>query len=144
MFFLLIRISVLTTVFRPIRLALLAVLTMSLLDLAAGFVWLGAGSAASPQDVRSFADAITLHDAASDGNRGALRPAIQALRHLRREDPWNAETAAYMGSAYAIAFRDGWFGPSRLFDFARAVHHLNAALSFAPDSFEVRRVRASV
>ena len=67
-----------------------------------------------------------------------------ALRRLQREDPWDAETAVYLDNAYAIAFHNGWFGPSRLIDVARAVHHLNAALEFAPDSFEVRMVRASV
>ena len=132
------------TIVRPIRLALTAVLVVCLLDLAASFVWLGAGSAAPPQGVRSIEDAIRLHDTASDGDAGALRPAIRALRRLRRKDPWDAEAAVYLGSAYAIAVRYGWTGPSRLFNVARAVHHLNAALEFAPDSFEVRMVRASV
>ena len=128
----------------PIRLALCAFLVLSLLDLAVGFVRLGAGGAAPPQDVHSFADAISLHDAASDGDKSALRPAIMALRRLRRKDPWDAEAAVYLGSAYAIAFHDGWFGPSRIVDVARSVHNLNAALEFAPDNYEVRMVRASV
>lgn len=132
------------TTTRSIRLALLAVLTVSLLDLAAGFVWLGMGSAAAPKDVRRFEDIIALHDEARDGDKSALRPAIKALRRMQREDPWNAEPAAYLGSAYAIAARDGGVGPSRLFNVARAMHHLNAALKFATDSFEVRMVRASV
>ena len=129
---------------RRIRLALLASLALSLLDVAAGFVWLGAGRAAAPQDVQSLKSALELHDAADDGDKSALRPAIMALRRLRREDPWNAEAAVYLGSAYAIAVRDGWLGPSRLVSVARAMHHLNTALEFAPDSFEVRMVRASV
>ena len=132
------------TVAHPIRLVLLAVLAVSLLDLAAGFVWLGAGRAAAPQDVDSIDDAVQLHDAAYDGDQSALRLAIMALRRLRREDPWDAIAAVYLGSAYAIAVRDGWLGPSRLVDIARSVHHLNAALDFAPDNFEVRMVRASV
>ena len=127
-----------------IRLALLAVLVVSLLDLIAGFAWLGMGSAAAPQDAQSLNGALELHDAAADGDTSALRPAIMALRRLRREDPWNAEAAVYLGSAYAIAIRDGWLGPSRLIDASRALHHLDAALAFAPDSFEVRMVRASV
>ena len=129
---------------RPIRFALCAVLVLALLDLVAGFVWLGAGRAAAPQDVQSLKGALELHDAADDGDKSALRPAIMALRRLRREDPWNAEAAVYLGSAYAIAVRDGWIGPSRLIDVSRALHHLNAALEFAPDNFEVRMVRASV
>ena len=132
------------TIARPIRFALCAVLVLALLDLVAGFVWLGAGRAAAPQDVQSLKGALELHDAADDGDKSALRPAIMALRRLRREDPWNAEAAVYLGSAYAIAFHEGWFGPSRLVDVARSVHHLNAALEFAPDSFEMRMVRASV
>ena len=132
------------TIARSIHLAQRIVLVLFLLDLAAGFVWLGMGRAAVPQDVQSLKDALELHHDARDGDRSALRPAIMALRRLRREDPWDAEAAVYLGSAYAIAFHDGWFGPSRLFDVARAVHHLNAALEFAPDSFEVRMVRASV
>ena len=132
------------TATRLIRLALLSVLVVSLLDLAAGFVWLGTGTAAAPQDVQSLKGALELHDAADDSDRSALRPAIMALRRLRREDPWNAEAAVYLGSAYAIAVRDGWHGPSRLVNFARSVHHLNAALEFAPDNFEVRMVRASI
>ena len=132
------------TVAHPIRLVLLAVLAVSLLDLAAGFVWLGAGRAAAPQDVDSIDDAVQLHDAAYDGDQSALRPAIMALRRLRREDPWDAVAAVYLGSAYAIAVRDGWPGPSRLVDIARSVHHLNTALDFAPDNFEVRMVSASV
>ena len=127
-----------------IRLALLAILVVSLLDLIAGFVWLGLGTAAAPQDVQSLKGALKLHDAALDGDKSALRPALKALRRLRREDPWDAEAAVYLGSTYAIAVRDGWIGPSRLIDGARAVHHLNAALEFAPDSFEVRMIRASV
>ena len=127
-----------------IRLALLSVLVVSLLDLAAGFVRLGTGTATAPKNVQSLKGALKLHDAAADGDSSALRPAIMALRQLRREDPWDAEAAVYLGSAYAIAFHNGWFGPSRLIDVARAVHHLNAALEFAPDSFEVRMVRASV
>ena len=128
----------------PIRLALCAFLVLSLLDLAVGFIRLGAGSAAPPQDVHSFADAISLHDAASDGDKSALRSAIMALRRLRREDPWDAKAAVYLGSAYAIAVHNGWFGPSRLVNVTRAMHHLNAALEFAPDSIEVRMVRTSV
>ena len=132
------------TIVRPFRFVLCAVLVLTLLDLAIGFVLLGMGNAAAPQDVRSIKDAIELHDAAQEGETGALRPSIKALRRLRREDPWNAEAAVYLGSAYAIAARNGWFGPSQLVNVARAMHHLNAALSFAPDSFEVRMVRASV
>ena len=132
------------TTARPIRFALCAVLILALLDLAGGFVWLGMGTAAAPQEVKSLKDALKLHDDARDGDTGTLRSAIMALRRLRREDPWNAEAAVYLGSAYAIAFRDGWLGPSRLVNVARVMHHLNAALQFAPDSFEVRMVRASV
>ena len=126
------------------RFALLAILVVFLLDLIAGVLWLGTGSAAPPQNVRSFSVAITLHNAAQNGDTSELRPAIKALRRLRRKDPWDATAAVYLGSAYAIAVRDGWFGPSRLLHFARTMHHLNAALEFAPDSFEVRMVRASV
>ena len=129
---------------RPIRFALCAVLVLALLDLVAGFVWLGAGRAAAPQDVQNLKDALKLHDDARDNDRSALRPAIMALRRLRREDPWNAEAAVYLGSAYAIAVRDGWLGPTRLVNVARTMHHLNAALEFAPDSIEVRMIRASV
>ena len=129
---------------RPIRFALCAVLVLALLDLVAGFVWLGAGRAAAPQDVQNLKDALKLHDDARDNDRSALRPAIMALRRLRREDPWDAKAAVYLGSAYAIAVRHGWIGPSRLIDVSRALHHLNAALEFAPDSFEVRMVRTSV
>ena len=132
------------TTSQPIRLVLRVLLILTLLELAAGFVWLGMGDAAAPQDVRSFTDALELHDAAQDGDTSALRPAIKALRRLRREDPWHAESAVYLGSAYAIAARDGWFGLSRIVDVARSVHHLNTALDFAPDNFEVRMVRASV
>ena len=126
------------------RHALRVFLILASIDLAAGYIWLGAGRAAAPRDVPSFKGALKLHDNARNGERGALRPAIMALRRLRREDPWDAEAAVYLGSACAIAFHDGWFGPSRLVDAARAMHHLNAALEFAPESFEVRMVRASV
>ena len=129
---------------RPTRLILRTAVVLVGLDLAAGFAWLGMGSAAAPQDAQSLNGALELHDAAADGDRSALRPAIMALRRLRREDPWDAEAAVYLGSAYAIAVRDGWLGPTRLVNVARAMHHLNAALEFAPDSFEVRMVRASV
>ena len=129
---------------RFVRLTLRAALLLALLDLTAGFVWLGMGTAAAPKDVQSLKGALELHDAALDGDKSALRPAIKALRRLRREDPWNAEAAVYLGSAYAIAIRDGWLGPTRLVNVARAMHHLNAALEFAPDNFEVRMVRASV
>lgn len=132
------------TTARPIRLALHAAFVLILLDLSTGFVWLGMGTAAAPQDARSIKGAIELHDAAQNGDTSALRPAVKALRRLRREDPWNAEAAVYLGSAYAVAARDGWFRPSRLIAVARAMHHLNAALDFAPDSFEVRMVRISV
>ena len=130
------------TIARSVRFYLRAALLLALLDIAAGFVWLGLGTAATPQDVQSLEDALELHDNAHNGDRSANRPAIMALRRLRREDPWNAKAAVYLGSAHAIAVRDGWFGPSRLVDLARSVHHLNAALDFAPDSFEVRMVRA--
>ena len=126
------------------RYTLRAFLILVLIDLAAGYIWLGAGSAAAPQDVKSLNDALKLHDDAQNGDIRAIRPAIMALRRLRREDPWHAESAVYLGSAYAIAARDGWFGLSRLVDVARSVHHLNTALDFAPDNFEVRMVRASV
>ena len=132
------------TVTRSISLALRVSLILTLIDLAAGFAWLGMGTAAAPQDVRGLKGAIAWHDKALDGDGSALRPTIMALRRLRREDPWDAEAAVYLGSAYAIAVRDGWLGPSRLVDIARSVHHLNAALDFAPDNFEVRMVRASV
>ena len=132
------------TVSRTIRLTLRAALLLVLVDLVAGFVWLGMGSTAAPQSVQSLKDALKLHDDAQNGDIRAIRPTIMALRRLRREDPWDAEAAVYLGSAYAIAARDGWFGLSRLVDVARAVHHLNTALDFAPDSFEVRMVRASV
>ena len=102
------------------------------------------GDAAAPQDVQSLKDALKLHDDAQNGDNSAIRPTIMALRRLRREDPWHAESAVYLGSAYAIAARDGWFGLSRLVDVARSVHHLNTALDFAPGNFEVRMVRASV
>ena len=129
---------------RPVRLALCTALALAILDLVVGFVWLGMGSAAAPQDVRSFEDAVALHNAARDCDKRALKPAIKALRRLRREDPWDAESAVYLGSAYAVAVRDGWFGPSWLYNAARTMHHLDAALDFAPDSFEVRMVRTSV
>lgn len=127
-----------------IRFALLAALVPALLILASGFVWLGTGSTAISQDVQSFDNAIELHDAARDGDTDALRPAIKALRRLRRDDPQDAESAVYLGSAYAIAARDGWFGPSRLYNVAKAVHHLNAAVDLDPENFVVRMVRASV
>ena len=82
------------TLARSIRLTLRAALILALLDLAVGFAWLGAGSAAAPQDVRSFEDAVQLHNAAHEGDRSVLRSAIKALRRLRREDPWDAESAA--------------------------------------------------
>ena len=132
------------TVARPIRLALRVFFVLLLLDLTAGFIWLGMGSAAAPQSVQSLKDALKLHDDAQNGDKSAIRPTIMALRRLRREDPWHAEAAVYLGSAYAIAARDGWFGLSRLVDVARSVHHLNTALDFAPNNFEVRMVRASV
>ena len=132
------------TTSQPIRLALRVLLILTLLELAAGFVWLGMGSAAAPQSVQSLKDALKLHDDAQNGDIRAIRPTIMALRRLRREDPWHAESAVYLGSAYAIAARDGWFGLSRLVDVARSVHHLNTALDFAPNNFEVRMVRASV
>ena len=132
------------TTSQPIRLVLRVLLILTLLELAAGFVWLGMGSAAAPQSVQSLKDALKLHDDAQNGDIRAIRPTIMALRRLRREDPWHAESAVYLGSAYAIAARDGWFGLSRLVDVARSVHHLNTALDFAPDNFEVRMVRASV
>ena len=127
-----------------VRLTLRAALLLALIDLVAGFVWIGMGSAAAPQSVQSLEEAVKLHDDAQNGDRSAIRPTIMALRRLRREDPWHAESAVYLGSAYAIAARDGWFGLSRLVDVARSVHHLNTALDFAPDNFEVRMVRASV
>ena len=132
------------TIARPIHLALRVFLLLVLFDLAAGFVWLGMGSATAPHHVQSLKGVLKLHDNASNGDRNALRPTIMALRRLRREDPWDAKAAVYLGSAYAIAARDGWIGPSRLIDVSRALHHLNAALEFAPDSFEVRMVRTSV
>ena len=132
------------TIARPTRLAQRVFLLLVLFDLVAGFFWLGAGRAAAPQDVQSLKDALELHDAAKDGDKSALRPAIKALRRLRREDPWDGKAAVFLGSAYAIAVRDGWIGPSRIVNVVRAIHHLNAALEFAPDSFEVRMVRASV
>ena len=131
------------TLARSIRLTVRAALVLVLLDLAVGFAWLGAGSAAAPQDVRSFEDAVRLHNAARDGDKSVLGSAIKALRRLRREDPWDTESTAYLVSAYAIAVRDGWFGPTQLVNATRAIHHLNAALDFAPDSFEVRAVRIS-
>ena len=132
------------TIARPTRLAQRVFLLLVLFDLIAGFFWLGAGRAAAPQDVQSLKDALELHDAAKDGDKSALRPAIMALRRLRREDPWDAKAAVYLGSAYATAARDGWIGLSRLIDVSRSLHHLNAALEFAPESLEVRMIRASV
>ena len=92
------------TTARPIRFAPCATLILAQLSRAAGFVRLGMGRAVPPQDVKSLSDALELHDNARDGDsRHLLRPAIMALRRLRREDPWNAKTAVYLGSAYAIA-----------------------------------------
>ena len=113
-------------------LAALAIATVTLIGMA------------TPGLTASLYEAIALHDAASDGDEEAVKPAIEMLTVLNRADTENAEVLAYLGSSYALVARyeTGWF--ARWHNGRKGLKLLDQALERAPKNFTVRMLRASV
>ena len=99
---------------------------------------------ATPGLAATLAEAIALHDAARDGDKEAVDPAIEMLTMLNRAEPDNVEVIAYLGSSYALTARyeTGWFARWR--NGRKGLKLLDQALERAPENFTVRMVRAWV
>lgn len=93
---------------------------------------------------QSLPEAIALHNAAAAGDNSALDDAVAMLEALNTADPQNAETVAYLGSAYAISAREGRNVVAKMRNVNKALRYLDQALEMNPSNFTVRMVRASV
>ena len=113
-------------------LAVLAIATVTLTGIA------------TPGLSASFSEAVALHDAARDGDKDAVQPALEMLTALNRANPENDEVLAYLGSSYALVARDetGWL--ARWHNGRKGLKLLDLAVERAPTNFNVRMARAWV
>jgi len=88
--------------------------------------------------------AIALHNSAAAGDKAALADAVSMLETLVGANPQDAETVAYLGSAYAITAREKRNVVGKMRNVNNALRYLDQALEMAPNNFTVRMVRASV
>ena len=87
---------------------------------------------------------IASHQLAALKVDGASDKAVAYLKKLAELEPDNAETLAYLGSAYAMAGRDSGFVGNKISNVNKGLAALDKAVKKAPDNLMVRFTRASV
>jgi len=83
-----------------------------------------------------------LHSKAEGGDTAATKEMIESLLKLTKEYPKNDLLLAYLGSAYTLASRDAWPGPSKLDHLKIGLKTMDQAVSNSPDDLAVRFIRA--
>lgn len=92
----------------------------------------------------SMEEAISLHNAAHDGDRAAAQQAVDMLLDILKDDPKNAKANVYLGSSYALMARDANNVTDKIRYTNRGLRYLDLAVSEAPEDFTVRLVRMNV
>ncbi len=92
----------------------------------------------------NYEQALKLHDAARDGENGALESAIELLEQLKREQPESGRITALLGSAYGISARDSWNPLTKTRHLSRCLDYIDEALELGPEDIEVRLTRAFI
>lgn len=83
-----------------------------------------------------------LHTKSEGGSTAATKELIETLLKLTKEHPKNDLLLAYLGSAYTLASRDAWPGPSKLDYLKNGLKAMDQAVNNSPDDLAVRFIRA--
>lgn len=86
--------------------------------------------------------AIAWHGLAGQREDGAAHTAVDLLSELP-ESATDPMIKAYLGSAYIMKARDQSFVPARVRSVRKGITILEEAVTAAPDSFEIRSLRAA-
>ena len=92
----------------------------------------------------NYEQALKLHDAARDGENGALESAIELLEQLKSEQPESGRVTALLGSVYGISARDSWNPLTKTRHLSRCLDYIDEALELGPEDIEVRLTRAFI
>ena len=92
----------------------------------------------------NYEQALKLHDAARDGENGALESAIEFLEQLKSEQPKSGRITALLGSTYGISARDSWNPLTKTRHLSRCLDYIDEALELGPEDIEVRLTRAFI
>ena len=92
----------------------------------------------------NYEQALKLHDAARDGENGALESAIELLKQLKSEQPESGRVTALLGSVYGISARDSWNPLTKTRHLSRCLDYIDEALMLGPEDIEVRLTRAFI
>ena len=92
----------------------------------------------------NYEQALKLHNAARDGESGALDLAIELLERLKEEQPESGRVVALLGSVYGISARDAWNPITKTRHLSLCLDYIDEALELGPDDIEVRLTRSFV
>jgi len=95
----------------------------------------------------SFDDALileihALHEQSVNGDKRATRVLVQKLEGLTKQYPDKPLLLAYLGSAYTLASRDAWPGPSKFSFLKNGLATMDRAVNADPLNIPVRFIRA--
>ena len=85
---------------------------------------------------------IRLYDQGLEGDKKALKKALDILRQVYEANPQNTTAEAYYGSALALLSRGAVDAASMFSNAAKGMQHVRHAVSHDPDNKELRMLRA--
>ncbi len=109
---------------------------------AAGALAVGVGTTPDPFKDPEVLAIHDLHMRAERGDKKATKELIVVLEASCKSHPHNHLLRAYLGSAYTLASRDAFPGPSKLNFLKDGLKTMDAAVESAPDQPAVRFIRA--
>jgi hypothetical protein len=98
--------------------------------------------AADPFQDPLILEVQALNDRSVDGDKKATTELVEKLEKLTAEHPDNYLLLAYLGSAYTLACRDAFPGPSKLTYLKNGLKTMDDAVAKAPNDPAVRFIRA--
>jgi tetratricopeptide (TPR) repeat protein len=96
----------------------------------------------STSENSKFSTAMKFHNEGVDGSKSAVKKSIKYFEELVTENPDNAKYIAYLGSSYNLRARDAFFPWSKLKYVEQGSDNLDKAVKMAPNSTEIRMIRA--
>lgn len=109
-----------------------------------GHMVLASNTSQSSEVSAAYAEAVELFRAGRDGNKRAVKQAIEAFDELVEADDGDVLSIAYLGASYALLARDSGFVVNKTRYANRGLRHLDAAVEMAPDLYLPRLLRANV
>lgn len=116
----------------------------SILSLVAIVVFIGSGISihADPWEAPLIKEIHKLHTESEKGDKKATKKLVKRLEELTKKNPDNALLLAYLGSAYTLASRDAWPGPSKYTFLKDGLKTMDKAVKKSPKEPAVRFIRA--